>query len=410
MEYSYKREKPGRIKVVLITLVVVAITVSAVFIGWQKFKTVFKAKKQESVSTVPANEAPQKVQPTSVAGWYLFNGTTVWARAVEKYARGDYNQPFSQLDTFDRAKYDGWSTDFECPITNNIVPYETQVNNLVFNCRPEFLPSASKYFNLYDLANNHTDNQGGQVGLAETRKHLDKTAGVQYFGNFDPTVTKDICEVMALPVRLQKTDKTEEKSQLPVAFCAWHYFNYFRGPRPDELAVVKQYSDVMPVFGFVEMGTEYHASASDSQRNIAHQLVDAGLDVLFANNPHWVQDAEAYKGKLITYSLGNFIFDQLDTETQRSASIDTTLLITYDDTVAKWLALGPSCASFHDGCLQAATEQGLKKVNFTLKYAVIAGQGGAGKVTHRADAETQAAVESRMNWAEVSKALGQSNP
>jgi poly-gamma-glutamate synthesis protein (capsule biosynthesis protein) len=230
---------------------------------------------------------------------------------------------------------------------------------------------------------------------------------VQYFGNYDPTITEDICEVIALPIRIQLPDEKEEKGSLPVAFCAWHFFNYFRGPKPDELAVVRQYADLMPVFGFAEMGAEYNATATTEQVTIAHQLVDTGLDFLMANNPHWVQNTEAYNGKLIVYSLGNFIFDQIDAETQRGASIDTTLDVTYDANVAKWLVLGPSCAKFKDACLATAQQQALKKVNFTLTHAVVASQGGAGQVTRKADLATQQAVEGRMNWAETIEALGQ---
>jgi len=340
-----------------------------------------------------------------VNGRYLFNGTVVWARAVEKYAKGNYAQPFSQLDTFDRAAYDAWSTDFECPITNNTVPYQTQVDNLIFNCRPEFLPEAAKYFNLFDLANNHTDNQNGSVGLTETRQHLAATPGVQYFGSFDPSVAKDVCEVVALPVRLQKPDKTETKGSLPVALCAWHYF--YRKPQPGEIEVMQKYAKLMPVFAFAEMGTEYQPRANDTQVNIAHQIVDQGPEFLIANNPHWVQNTEVYKHTLIVYSTGNFIFDQLDTETQRSASIDLTVSLPYDDNVAKWVKLGPTCAAFQDDCLAQAQAQGLSKVKLDLKYGVVAGQGGAGKVTHRADAATQAAVETRLNWAESMRQLGQ---
>ena len=409
MEYSADKEPHWRFKKPFIVLVILAILVLLGMAGCFAYNQLFKAKKQDDTAQVPiavTQKAATKPVASSVQGRYLFNGTTVWARAVEKYAYGNYTQPFSQLGTFNRDAYDGWSTDFECPITNNNVPYQTQIDHLVFNCRPEFLPEASKYFNLYDLANNHTDNQGGQAGVASTRKYMDATPGVQYFGNYDPTITKDICEVIALPVRIQKP-AGDEKSQLPVAFCAWHYFNYFRGPYPEELAAVKQYAELMPVFGFVEMGNEYHAQASADQQTIAHQLVDSGLDVLFANNPHWVQQSEAYKGKLIVYSLGNFIFDQLDSETQRGASIDTTMTVPYDDNVARWLALGSACAAFQDTCLAQAQQQGLKKVTVGLKYAVVASQGGAGKVTHKADAATQIAVEKRLNWAAVTKELGQ---
>ena len=378
-------------------------------ISFGVYAQVFKDKNQQLVQSAqqPTQEQPQQA-PTysSVQGRYLFNGTVVIARAVEKYARGDYNQPFSQLDTFNPKLYDGWSTDFECPITPNVVPYQQQIDSLTFNCRPEFLPGLTKYFNLFDLANNHTDNQGGQDGIASTRKYL-KEAGVQYFGNYDPTLLSDICEVIAMPVRLQKTDKSEEKAQLPIAFCAWHYFNYNRGPTEQELAVAKKYSEVMPVFAFAEIGNEYQASASAGQRTIAKQIIDTGAEFVFANNPHWVQDSEVYKGKLIVYSLGNFIFDQIDAETQRGVSIDTTLTVPYDDNVAKWVALGPSCFAFQDKCLEQATAQGLKKLDIKLYYVPVANQNGAQKITHKATDQIQKAVEERLNWATVSKQLGQ---
>ncbi len=349
-------------------------------------------------------EAPEVVNQ-SVMGHYLFNGTVVWARAVEQQARGDFAQPFSMLDTFGRDQYDAWSTDFECPITSNSVPYIAQVNSLIFNCRPEFLPAAAKYFNIFDLANNHTDNQGGEKGLEETRQRL-KDAGVQYFGTFDPADSKNVCEVLALPVRVQKSDKTEEKAALPVAFCGWHYFN-----RPDvragELAAMDAYAKVMPVFAFAEMGAEYHAQALPSQVQIAHDIIDRGSEFLIANNPHWVQNTEVYKGKLIVYSLGNFIFDQLDAETNRGVSIDLTINVAYDDNVAKWLVLAPTCAAFHDDCLAQAEKQGLMKVKLGLKYGAVADQNGYKVATHKADAATQAAVLQRMNWMDTLKQLGQ---
>lgn len=405
MIYSLDEDHGWRFKKPLIVLAVLIFFGALGTGGYFVYKEFFRAKKQpDSQPMAQTNPIPDPI--SAVQGRYLFNGTTVWARAVEKHANGNFAQPFSRLSTFEREKYDAWSTDLECPITDNVVPYETQVSKLIFNCRPQFLSEASKFFNLYDLANNHTDNQNGQAGIATTRAYLE-AAGVQYFGNYDPTLTQEICEVVGLPVRLIKADKTEEKASLPVAFCAWHFFNYFRGPKPEELAVVKQYADLMPVFGFVEMGAEYNATATTEQTNIAHQLIDTGLDFLLANNPHWVQNTEVYKGKLIVYSLGNFIFDQLDAETQRGASIDTTMTVAYDGNVAKWIALGQSCKKFQDDCLTTAQQKNFRRVDMKLTYAVIASQGGAGKLTRRAETTVQAAVEARMNWLETAKALNQ---
>lgn len=401
MSYQLEQKRKRFVPFLLAVLIILVCAGAAVYALHTR-----RDSKRAVSTAAPAAGQPAKVSnaPLAVTGRYLLNGTITWARAVEKIANGNYAQPFSMLDTFNRSQYDAWSTDFECPITNNVVPYQTQIDNLIFNCRPEFLPAASKYFNIFDLANNHTDNQGGEKGLEETRQHL-KDAGVQYFGTFDAADSQNVCEVLALPVRIQKPDKTEEKSSLPVAFCGWHYF--YRKPLPGEIELEQKYAKIMPVFGFVEMGVEYHPKADDTQVAIAHQVIDNGADFLIANNPHWVQNTEVYKGKFIAYSTGNFIFDQLDTETQRSASFDIGLTVPYDDNVAKWLALAPQCAAFHDTCLEQAQKQGLTKPTVKYSYGVVAGQGGYQKITHKADAATQAAVEVRTNWAETLKQLGQ---
>jgi len=351
------------------------------------------SKKLQNVSVRVTPAAP--AAPTTVVGRYMFTGTSYWARAIETEAHGDYNQPFSQLDTFHRDKYDAWQTDMECPITNNVVPYADQVKLLVFNCRPEFLNAFTKYFNIINLANNHTDNQGGITGLTETRNRL-KDAGVQYLGTFDPAVASDICEIIALPVRLEETGKPETKGNLPVAFCAWHYV--FRLPRPGEIDVMKKFVDTFPVFAFAHMGREYIPKADPVQEQIAHSIIDDGPEFLIANQSHWVQNTEVYKGKLIVYSTGNFIFDQLDAETNRGDNVAVNLSVKADDNVKKWLALGPSCFGFQDDCFAKAQAQGLKKVQLNLAYSVVVSQGGYKLLTHRADAATQAAVEQRMNW------------
>lgn len=60
----------------------------------------------------------------------------------------------------------------------------------------------------------------------------------------------------------------------------------------------------------IHWGTEYALVESESQRNIAHKLIDSGADVIFGHHPHVIQPVRTYKGKAIFYSLGNFVFDQ----------------------------------------------------------------------------------------------------
>ncbi len=360
-----------------------------------------------STNKLPAAILPAK-QAKAVAGSYLFNGTIFWARRVQTWsvkADGtlDYNYPFSQLDTFDRQKYDAWVADLECPTTKTDVPMDQQENQLKFNCKPEYLPYAAKYFNIIDLANNHSDNMG-PTGLTETRQALEAN-GIQHYGNYEPGNLGDTCEVISLPVRVSYSDNSIKKAGLPVAFCAWHYF--YRKPLPGEIENMQKYAAVMPVFAFIHMGVEYKAKADPVQQEIAHKVADQGSEFVVANNPHWVQNSEVYKGKLIVYSTGNFIFDQQgDAEVTRSDSLRADVELNYDSNIQKWLDLAPQCAGFHDDCLAKAKALGLQKPKLSYKFSIVAGD-NSNKITKKAGPDIQKAVEERLNWAATLQALRQ---
>ncbi|MFY9589027.1 MAG: CapA family protein, partial [Actinomycetota bacterium] len=85
----------------------------------------------------------------------------------------------------------------------------------------------------------------------------------------------------------------------------------------------RKLADVVIVYP--HWGQEYVAKPNADQIRVAHALIDAGADMLIATHPHWVQGAEVYKGHLIAYSLGNFVFDQTwSTETQEGAALQLT--------------------------------------------------------------------------------------
>lgn len=358
----------------------------------------------QSTSSQQSVELPVD-SPTKVEGKYLFSGTVTTARAIENEARTasgvDYNQPFSKFDTFNPAQYDAWAADIECPVTLNTIPYRTQVENTVFNCRPEFLPAMSKYITLANVANNHTKDMG-QAGYDETVKHLED-GGLQTFGNYSPRVTDDICEVIALPVRLTRSDGTAQKASLPVAFCAWHYFDFSQ--EPGEIEVMDRYAKVMPVFAFMQVGTEYQAQADSKQVAIGRQIAEHDPAFVIGNSPHWVQNTEVHNGKLIVYSTGNFIFDQLDAETNRGLSIAVGMSLPYDQNVAQWLKL--DCRTRSDICLEQAETQKLTKLEPTYTFEAIGSSGGFRHLTQKADANLQKAIEARANWAQSMHQLGQ---
>jgi poly-gamma-glutamate synthesis protein (capsule biosynthesis protein) len=58
------------------------------------------------------------------------------------------------------------------------------------------------------------------------------------------------------------------------------------------------------------LGEEYELTHNAFQEDIAHKAIDFGADLIVGHHPHVVQDIEEYKGRLVAYSLGNFVFDQ----------------------------------------------------------------------------------------------------
>ncbi|HEX4167704.1 MAG TPA: CapA family protein [Bryobacteraceae bacterium] len=57
-------------------------------------------------------------------------------------------------------------------------------------------------------------------------------------------------------------------------------------------------------------GIEYMPRPNQAQIAFAHAAIDAGATLVIGHHPHVIQPFEIYKGKLIFYSLGNFVFDQ----------------------------------------------------------------------------------------------------
>ena len=57
-------------------------------------------------------------------------------------------------------------------------------------------------------------------------------------------------------------------------------------------------------------GGEHTLQPVARQRLDAHQLILAGADAIICHHTHTLQTIETFRGKMIYYSIGNFIFDQ----------------------------------------------------------------------------------------------------
>lgn len=74
----------------------------------------------------------------------------------------------------------------------------------------------------------------------------------------------------------------------------------------EEIASAKKQADIVVVY--VHWGEERKEMPLDYQKNMARAYIDEGADIVVGSHPHVLQGLEFYKGKLIAYSLGNFIF------------------------------------------------------------------------------------------------------
>ncbi len=346
-------------------------------------------------------KSPTKKVPkvASVSSNVLFLGNTFWGRYINDWSMAStlkYSYPFSRLNEFDRDKYDAWISGLECPTVAGVkMTSAEQEQALQFNCSPEYLPEAAKWFTAFTLANNHTDNQGVE-GFKETQQQLDKN-GIQYFGHYDYKSTDDACEIISLPVSITKDNSIKIKGKLPIAMCGYH--GVFGIPPAEAVAEMQKYSKYMTVIAMPHMGAEYKTLPDEIKTTFYRSLIDGGADMVIGDHPHWIQTTESYKGHLIVYSMGNFMFDQQgDLDLTRSAGINV-LLKTSDksDLLEKWLKVGESCSTYKDDCLSKIESDNLTKLDVKYQFGVV-GTTDSDKIAKPATAEQQSSILERLKW------------
>jgi Bacterial capsule synthesis protein PGA_cap len=231
-----------------------------------------------------------------------------------------------------------------------------------------------KYFDIVSLANNHTDNMGGLKGLEETRVNLE-TDNFQYFGHFDTSVKEDICEI----VEIKKVIDSREV-KIPIAMCGYH--GVFKLPKQDEIDVISEYSKHFVTIVMPHQGEEYKDKSGSYQKKIYRAFVDAGADVIIGAHPHVMQEVEEYKGKLIFYSLGNFIFDQTSIQNRRHFVVEANLNFKNVNlnNYSKF-----ECKKYKDECLDKAKGENLIKPEVEIKYNVIPTENSLQFITQKRD-------------------------
>ena len=333
----------------------------------------------------------------------LWFGFVFWGRYINDWAMASPLKeayPFSRLSDFEKDKYNAWIAQLDCPITDRVIDSKTMDQTLMFNCTPNYLPEVSKWFEVFGLANSHTSNMDGLNGFRTTREYLDKYQ-IQYFGHFDKQYLNEICEVVSLPVSIVSDKKLTESVnyRFPVAICGYH--NTFALATDEQLSMISYYAQYFPTFVVPIQGKEYPTTPDGLQKQEFRKMIDKGADVIVGASAHVVQAAEAYKGKLIFYSLGNFIFDQQFSEPVRSSAVlNTKLTFTVDDNLQRYLELGKVCQKFADFCLEKAAMLDLQRPRFTIRYDLLVAD-NSDRLAKKAQEPIVSIVLQRANWPAV---------
>ncbi len=380
--------------VLWVILGLVAISAAVLLILWPMAQNLVAPSGSDLENTV------KTPQPQSISSNILFTGNIYFGRYINDWSMASplqYQYPFSRLGEFNRDQYDAWIAGLECPVVGGVSMTSAEEDSVLqFNCSPNYLPEAAKWFTAVTLANNHTDNQGVE-GFAETKQHLEKN-GIQYFGHYDPYEVNDNCEVIGMPVTVKNDDGSIIKGKLPVAMCGFH--GVFKIPPQEALAEMQKYSQYMPVIAMPHMGAEYQSAPDELKASVYRSMIDNGADMVVGDHPHWIQTTESYNGHLILYSMGNFIFDQqFNTEVTRSAALSVLLSDVSDNSnnLKSWLALGRTCVAFKDNCLETAKAQNLKKLDISYKFGIV-GSNDADRINKPATPDQQANILQRLNW------------
>ena len=180
-----------------------------------------------------------------------------------------------------------------------------------FRASPQVLPIIAKHFDSVCLANNHTGDFG-HAAFLEQLALLEKHKIARFGGGKN-------CADARMPLIL-------ELKGIRIALLGYNDFHprcFEAGPNwpgvawavdeqiTADIEAARTIHKADLVIPIMHWGDEYDP-ANDRQRKLARLMIESGADMVIGGHPHITQGAEYHQGKLIVYSLGNFVFNGFD--------------------------------------------------------------------------------------------------
>jgi len=310
-------------RVLIAVAAVVVVALVAVIIAFASGGSSTQSSESAQNASTESAESAEAVNPYKATEPYRISfvttGDLIFWREV-----ADYIDLYGGAAAM--ANIDEFLADADLTISNLESPLSSDESEPIYDKdvyiigRPEAIDSVvNSGIDIVSLANNHIMDYTGPA-LQDTLDALDAN-GILHAG---AGMTEAQAET---PVELTVNGAS-------IAFFSWTDVvpNYFvaYGDQPGVVSArlamedtcrrvreAKETHDIVIVA--MHWGTEYEDYINDyQQRDPAHQLVDAGADVILGNHPHVMEGVEFYNGSLIAYAHGNCVFWQRYDHTHES--------------------------------------------------------------------------------------------
>lgn len=221
----------------------------------------------------------------------------------------DYSNCFDNIVSYVKSK-DYSVINLETPIYyQKYLPSEKA--KLLFWAPENYLQELSNVgFNLFLTANNHCVDQG-KDGLIGTISALDKNY-LDHIGTYKSKADRKnsipfIKDINGIKIGfLNYTYKTDNEKPEGFDFNDIVIDFIDKEKIKNDIKLTKN-NGAEFIICCIHWGIERESMPSEKQKDLAKTILNYGVDAIIGSHPHVIQPIEFVNGKLIVYSLGNFI-------------------------------------------------------------------------------------------------------